>query len=383
MISLLSRFLSFLLCLILCFSFFSCAKEPPETVDLIAFSELGSPAKEAFPDNGIARCPWDMILYKSRLYLGGGDYDKNAGPVPVFSYDTKENAWHTGDALPEEEINRFLVVDGALTIPGVDATEDWSFGNYYTQTDGVWVKNRTLPDAIHNFDFLSYDGMLFAALGVWAGKYPVVCSKDGGESFSEIVFEKDGAPLDTTAYQTVRVHDFLLLDGALYALFTYGDGALSHDLYRYDTERGVFLFDNEWGEKLKRVKMNNMQITAKEALGDTLYLATGRLYATTDMQALTDVTPEGVQLVCDLYRDGRSLYLLCATKETDGSGKFKTSVYKLWQGDSPFFTELFNLVYDVPALSLAVDGDDFYIGMGNTTKANDKNGTVLYVNYAP
>lgn len=381
MIKLLSRALSLLLCLIFCASLLSCAKEPPETVDMIPFSELGNPAKEAFPDNGIARCPWDMIVYKSRLYLGGGDYDKNAGPVPVFSYDMRKDAWHTADALPEEEINRFLLLDDTLFTVGVDPKEEWSFGNYYTLEDGVWVKKRTLPDAIHNFDLLSHNGMLFASLGVQAGKYPVVCSKDGGESFTEVVFEKDGTPLDTTAYQIVRVHDFICFDGTLYALFTYGDGKLSHDLYRYDAERGVFLFDNAWGEKLKRINMNNMQITSKDSEGDTLYLATGRLYATTDMQTLTDITPEGVQLVCDLYRDGSCLYLLCAAKTTDGSGKFKTSVYMLWEGEQPFFTELFNLVYDVPALSLAVDGDDFYIGMGNTTKENDKNGTVLYVKY--
>ena len=376
----LTHLLSFLLCLILCLSLLSCASEPPETVNGIAFSVLGNPAQAAFPEDGVARCPWDMILYGDTLYLGSGDYDKNAGPVPVFSYDTKKGVWHTGEMLPEEEINRFISLDGTLSFTGVDPKEDWSFGNYYTLEDGVWVKNRTLPDGIHNFDLVSYGGMLFAALGVAAGKYPVVCSRDGGEHFEEIVFERDGAPVDTSVYQTIRTHDLILFEDTLYALFTYGDGKLSHDLYRYDGENGIFLFDNEWGSKLTRIKFNHMQITAKESVNDALYLATGRLYATTDMQALTDITPEGVRLACDLYRDGRDLYALCASKDEE-SGRFKTSVYKLWDGDTPFFTELFNFLYDVPPISLAVCDDLFYIGMGNTVTASDKNGNVLLVEY--
>ena len=61
------RLLSLLLCILLCSSFLSCSKEPPETVNLIAFSELGNPSMDVFPEDGIARCPWDMFFYKKTL----------------------------------------------------------------------------------------------------------------------------------------------------------------------------------------------------------------------------------------------------------------------------------------------------------------------------
>ena len=381
-----SRLLLLSLCLLLSLSLFSCAS-PLERVDNIAFTEIGNPSLTFYPQNSIARCPWDMIIYKNTLYLGNGDYDKNAGPVAVFSYDLSESIWETSAEIPDEEINRFLLLNGELAFTGVDPKEDWSFGNYYTLKEGVWVKNRVLPDAIHNFDLVPFEGMLFAAIGTLAGKSPVLCSTDGGDSFLEVPFVKDGAPFDTTPYELLRVYDLILFEGELYAVISYGDtgegATVTRELYRYDKEEGAFLFDNEWGSKLTRIKYNHLRITADAEVDGTLYLTTGKLYATTDMETLTDITPEGVTLVCDLYKDKDDLYVLCASKAQDGSELFKTSLYKLCtdnEGNATLF-EIFNFLYDIPPISVAVTGKHFYIGMGRTTRENDKNGTVLYVKY--
>ena len=46
------------------------------------------------------------------------------------------------------------------------------------------------------------------------------------------------------------------------------------------------------------------------------------------------------------------------------------------------FHEIFNFVYDVPPLSIVCKDNNFYIGMGDTNNIHDKNGTILFVEYA-
>lgn len=374
------RVLLLALLTILLFCFFSCAKKPPETVHHISFTELGIPSEESYPKGDAARCPWDMIVYESKLYLGGGDFDKNAGPVTVYCYDTQKEGFSESGTLPEEEINRFLLLDGTLLTVGVDPKEDWSFGNYYTLEEGVWVRHRTLPNGIHNFDFLSFEGALFAGLGVAPGGYPVVRSTDGGESFGEVAFEKDGKAVDTVGHTLVRTYDLFVFDGALYATLSLGNDAPAYELYRYDGERNLFVFASDLSETVLRIKYNHMRITSNAVHDDTLFLVTGRLYAMNRELGVTELTLPGASLVCDLYEDDGKLYFLTAAKEKDG--RFKTSVWQLWGEDDMPFVELFNFLYDVPPVSLAVDGEDFYLGMGNTTAKNEKNGTVLHVEYS-
>ena len=118
------------LALLLCLFSASCAKAPPEAVERIPYTVIGTPTAEVYPDGDTARAPWDMILYKGRLYLGHGDFDKNAGPISVYSYDPKSGSFTESPKLPEEEFNRFLLLDGKPCLPGIDPKEDWTLGNY-------------------------------------------------------------------------------------------------------------------------------------------------------------------------------------------------------------------------------------------------------------
>lgn len=348
----------------------------------VSFTKLGIPTEEVYAEGIIARSPWDMIFFDGKLYVGSGDYDQNAGPVTVYSYDPRRDKWQKTGTIPEEEVNRFVPIGDTLYIPGIDPTEDWSFGNYYTLESHEWIKHRVIPHGIHTFDLCSFDGAFFAAIGTNEGNFPVLRSTDGGENFEGVIFQKDGVSLETDRYEIVRVYDLIPLDGTLYAIFYYGDAkSQAIELYRYDPAGNRFLYADDLSGALDRIKYNHMRITAKETLGDTLYLVTGKLYATKDLEDIREISLPSETLVCDLYKENGALYLLCATRVSkEEEDSFKTTVYRLGEDGIPY--ELFHLLYDVPALSLAVCGNDFYIGTGDTTAQNEKNGMILKVEYA-
>ena len=362
----------------------SCAKKPPETVHRIPYTAIGTPSREAYPDGGIARSPWDMILYDGDLFVGSGDYDRNAGPVPIYCYSTKSGEWTASERLAEEEINRFLLLDGTLATPGIDPREDWSLGNYYTLEKGKWVKHRTLPGGVHAYDMITFEGAIYAGLGVTSGKMPVMRSFDGGESFEPIPFLKDAAVVKTEGFTYIRTYDLLEFDGKLYATLTLGNETLSYELYEYDDTLDAFVFFSDLEDSVVRVKYNHMRITATAKADDTVFLVTGKLYETRDMDDFYEITLDGVDLVCDIYEDDGKIYLLTATKANDEEGVFKTSVWQVWKDTEGKMSlvELFNLYYDEPCLSLAVEDEDFYIGMSNTMAKNELNGTVLHVEYS-
>ena len=356
--------------------------EPPETVHRIPYTEIGIPSAEDYPEGDIARAPWDMFFYENQLYLGSGDFDKNTGPMYVYSYNTNTGEWTKSGKLSEEEINRFTLSNGVLYAPGIDPRESWKLGNYYTLEGGAWQKHRTLPDAIHAFDVISFEGMLFAGLGVSAGKSPVVRSTDKGESFTAVLFEKNGVTVDTSEASLIRTYDLIEFESTLYATLSIGDASPDYEMYRYDTERGVFVFLSDLSDTLTRIKFNHQRITDTAVFKDELFLVTGKLYATSDMASFREVKLQGVDLVCDIYTDKDNVYLLTATKANDEEGDFRASVWQAWEIDGETeFVELFNLYYDAPALSLAVGGRDFYLGLADTTAQNALNGTILHVEY--
>ena len=80
----------------------------------------------------LSRRAEDLIIYDGHLYVGCGDYSANTGPVNVYSLDLSTYEWQMSqEALEDEQIKRFLVLDGALCIPGTDPKGDWETGNYY------------------------------------------------------------------------------------------------------------------------------------------------------------------------------------------------------------------------------------------------------------
>ncbi len=366
-IKLLSCFLTFVVCI----SFASCF-----TSKTVEYTELGIPLSERYSQGVRARCPWDMYIWDGKIYIGSGDYDSNAGPVDIWAYDIENKAWENTGTVPDEEVSRFLVIDGKLTVPGIDPKDDWTFGNYYVLENGEWCTIRTISGGLHNFDMVEYQGMIFAGLGVYSGEYPIVCSRDGGKTFTPIEMQKDGKAFDTSGSEVVRISDLFVFDGNLYAAFRYGETEITYDLYKY--ENGVFVYDNQLYQKIHQIKFFNSIIASKTEFKCNMFFTTGYLYATSDMSDFTRVSFPNSEIVYDLYVKDDILYALCGVKQSDG--KYKVSVWKNSSGQTLAFSEAFNFVYDIPPMSMVYDGDTFYIGMGDSSSNNNKNGMIISVN---
>ena len=366
--------LFFFLILLLLFS--SCSFHT--VISDIPFTELGIPSESTYPTGIRARTPWDMIVWDGALYVGGGDFDANSGPLPIYRLDLETNEWSASDLLPEEEFNRFCVLGDELTVPGIDPKEGWELGNYYVQTDGVWEQKRVLPNGVHCFDMVEYDGRIYAGLGVPDTESPIVVSEDGGETFVSVEMQKDGERVDTTGLDTVRVYDLFILGDRLYASFLYGNGSpYAYELYRY--ENGVFVFDNDWNGKVKRRAISYRMICEKVEYNDRLYLATGNLYATSDLDEMTGVTFPYSAAVFDLAVDGGRLYALCARRQDDGN--VRISVWRKSGTGVANFIQLFNFEYPIAPISFAVKDGVFYIGMSDTANENELNGMILKIIY--
>ena len=344
----------------------------------VAYKELGIPSSEQFPTGVRARSPWDLSLWNDALYVGSGDFDANTGPANVLKYDLQSKTWGVDATLPEEEINRFLVIDGRLTIVGIDPQESWELGNYYLLRDGEWTQKRVIPNGVHTFDMIAFNGAIFAGLGVPTGEYPIAVSRDGGETFEPVEMHKDGAPIDTSGSELIRVYDLFVFRGNLYAMFLYGDKSPRPvELYRYDD--GCFVFDASWTDQIKFKPISYLPVRAKAEYKGHLYLTSGNLYVSDDAKTLTKINFLNNETVFDFTIENGVLYALCARKLEDGT--IRTSVWRQigWNADS--FAELFYFDYALPPLSIATDGKTFYIGASYTTLEHELNGTILQIEY--
>jgi len=349
-----------------------------DTIDLITYIEIGIPSCERYLEGVRARNPWDMVIFENKLYIGSGDYDSNAGPVDMWCYDIENSSWSNSGTLPEEEVDRFCLINNTLAVPGIDPQEDWTLGNYYILENEQWVKIRNIKGGMHTFDIVEFDGILFAGLGVSSGEYPIVCSTDGGKTFESIPFQKEGVNIDTSGSKNVRVYDLFVMGSNLYATFMYGDSEITYDLYRYENE--VFVFDNQWYGKIHQIKFANNIVSGKAQLGDNIFFTTGYLYATEDMANFTRIVFPDSQTVYDICRDEKYLYALCGKVQDDGT--YKVSVYRNDGRIITNFHEVFNFVYEIPPLSIASQNGNFYIGMGDTENTHEKNGMILFVEYS-
>ena len=153
-----------------------------------------------------------------------------------------------------------------------------------------------------------------------------------------------------------------------------------YELYHYDYDEDAFFFADDWTEKIKRLNYKNIHVGEKVIFDETLYFTTGYLYATNDMQTVTRIAFPQNAVVCDLYFANDTLYALTAAKDAE-SGKLKTTVYALSTGETEF-CEVTSFLYDIPPMSMVVEGDDLYISMGNGNAAHAKNGMLLRVSLA-
>lgn len=341
------------------------------------YADLGIPLHNRYSADNAARNIWDMTVFDGKLYVGSGDYDKNEGPVEAWRYDIASKKWSNSGVLPDEQINRFVVIGGKLIIPGTDPKADWSLGNYYELQNDKWATIRTIPGGIHNFDMTEYDGKIFAGIGVEPGSYPIACSDDNGKTFKQVEMWKDGKKISTYTSEFVRSYELFVLNNKLYADYSFMstvDRKPVFDIYRYDN--GKFVYDTGWYEKIGDQHKWYTAIGSKIAFKNRLFFTTGSLYVTDNVTDVSKV-PLQADTVWDLMSENNTLYALCSRKLSNGT--YRIFVMKNETGASSDFKELLYFDYPIPARSFTYSDNVFYFGMGALDSKSPKMGTVLSV----
>ncbi len=363
--------------LIFCFicSFFVSCGEKEETA---TYYEIGLPLKEKFPKDTISRCVWDMFLWGDKLFIGSGDYDKNTGPAEIWAYDISLAKWENTYLTNEEAITKFISINDKLIIPGVDPRDDWTFGNYYELKSNGWQKYRNIPKAIHTFDMVEYNGKIYAGIGAEEGYSPIVCSNDGGNSFSFVNLYKNGEVFNTNGLGVVRAYDFYVYDNHLYAIIKYGKENSTYGLFRVEDDFVDYCEDLT--DKLKFIRPNANLLCGKTEYKGVLYVSTGYLYYSKNAQDFYKLSIPDTEFIYDIMVKEDGMYLLCGKEHKNG--KILISIYKNTTGDVNCFVKELSFYYSTTPLCFEKDNNAFYIGIGNRLINSSKNGMVLKIPYS-
>ena len=344
------------------------------------YVSLGAPAAEYYPNNKLARCVWDMAIVGDRLYIGCGDYSKNSGESPILSCALKDlGNWVEEAVIPDEQVGRFVNINGVLTIPGFDPVGSPKYGSYYELLNGAWVQQEALPYGLHNFDIAWFQGRMYAAIGAERGEYPIAYTEDG-VTYQTIAMYKNGEPLDTGNSNVVRSSNLYVLNDALYADFWYEDETQSRsvfEMYRYNVEEDRFEYvaDLKTSTHGGKYSPAHLPLWEKQAVNDKMFLTTGYLFYTTDFEQYTQVLMPNDAVVYDMEAFGGRLYLLTAYET---SGRYKVTVYSTTASDPTDLRTEATYTYALMPTSFAVDANNFYIGMGNWYgTGSEDNGTIL------
>lgn len=330
--------------------------------------ELGIPLINKYPgtsqNNVISRKVWDMQLYNNRIYIGSGDYDKNTGPVDVYYYDIASAKFVNEGTLQDEQINRFVIVNDKLMIPGTDPKESWEWGNYFVWENNAWTKKRNLPGGVHNFDLIEFKGNIFAGIDS-ENDSTIVKSIDGGETFSHVfLYDESGNKIEITPETTnnsYRVYDLFELQNTLYAFCGWR-------IFKYDETKNIF----------QRLPGNTVSygympavcyvpLKTKTVFNDKLIMVHGSIKYTDDLQTYKTVPFDKTTYVYDVLERNGELYFLCNTPVSNG---FMTSVYKT--SDCENFELVLYYNYADYAFSFEYDNNCFYFGIGTTAISGDK-----------
>ena len=340
---------------------------------------IGAPSSDSYTQQQlVSRNPWDMVIIDNKLYLGGGDFGDNTGPVDIYCYDLNTEQWSVSGTLNDEAIGKFVAVGEQIYAPGFDSKAGtWDFGNFHWLEDGKWHTNSTLPDAVHNFDVAEFNGKLFFAIGTANAKTsPVKVSSDEGETFQDVSFYKNGINVfDDPKWGFTRVYDFFVIDDAFYCMFiSITDGkADTYDFYKYENDAFQYISNNE-DINFAAIQLKQVPIAAKATYKGQCYIASGYLNRTTDFTSCQWIELPYGELALDLLIDNDVLYVLSGIKNEDGySMRIYAYVY------NSFFFPVTSFECNNMPLSFVKHGNTFYIGLSHWGTDEDLSGTVYKI----
>ena len=83
---------------------------------------------------------WDLQVFDGKVYLGGGDTSKNAGPINVWTYSLAYQSFIKETTVAEEAILQYKVIDNQLYIPAADPRGNDNSKFYRRSVGGTWEK---------------------------------------------------------------------------------------------------------------------------------------------------------------------------------------------------------------------------------------------------
>lgn len=195
----------------------------PKNCYLMELSSLGIPA--AGNEHAAVRIN-DLQIFNGKIYIGYGDAVINTGPTDIIVFDLSTGEFKKEFTVDEEGIYTYKIVDSTLMIPGIDATEDWHFGNMYRLENETWEKYRSIPNGIHVHDIISYKDVLYVSTGTFG-----TIGDEVEHYFGALFSSTDKGETWSLAYATpsddrsiFRVSSLLMYNDVLYAFpFAYTD----------------------------------------------------------------------------------------------------------------------------------------------------------------
>ena len=116
---------------------------------------------------------------------------------------------------------------------------------------------------------------------------------------------------------------------------------------------------------------------AKAAVNNTLFLTTGYLYYTNDMNEFKMINFPEYARTYDLYLYEDTLYVLTASIK---GKEYKVTVYSMPQGNINDLNKECSFDYPLHPTSFAVNDDNFFIALGEwNVSDNTENGTIIQV----
>lgn len=352
-----------------------------------------------------ARNVWDMQIFNGRLYLGHGNASNtapasNAGPIPVVYYDPTTSSFITQtvitttgakQALDEEQLDLFKILNSVLYVPGNDGRGDTGdFGNHYSFNSGadMWTKFRTIPKGIHVYDMAYFEGKLYAAIAASAangGSTPdIMVSTDNGVTWTKVG--------SINIFGPMRAYTLFEFKGKLYGsngippvTNNWSDEAnllsISGGVASTVVVNGGNMFPGIVKSALNYIKLVRSQVVlnkliyiAGEIYNDHQWLPLG-LFVATDINNAVKVTlPNVSALPMDILVRGNLVYVLAHVKNADNT--YTNYIYKT--NDLSTWGEVLEFKHATFARSFEELNGDFYFGLGcHIDVVPESTGTIL------
>lgn len=341
-------------------------------------SNNGVPSAESYTEKQAkSKVPWDMIIQDGHLYIGGGDYNDNTGPVDIHYMDLSNGQWSISGTLNEEAIGKFIRIDDRIYAPGFDAKGAKSTGNFYWLENGQWHENTSIPNAAHNYDIIKYDNKLLFATGTWNGNHsPVQASDDHGITFYDIPFYKDNINIiEEYNFDYTRVYDFFVSENGLFCIFipVVSGKSTGYEFYQY-IDHAFHFVSAQSDTDIQIIPLKQEPISSEITFEGYTYIAAYHLSRTKDFKTTEKITLPRNEIAIDLLIDNNNLYVLCAeTENTSCSVRIYRYIY------NSFFYPVASFESENLPISFAKYENRFYIGLGKQGFNDEAIGTIITV----